>query len=54
VIDLMLAHIPPNTPENAYNRAEHLARRGELAQIWADLILAGAPPAAALLASKRR
>ena len=53
IIDLMLAHIPPNTSESAYNRAEHLARRRELSQIWADLILEGAPPAMSLLNGPR-
>lgn len=54
VIDLMLAHIPPNTVEAAYNRAEHIERRRELACLWADMLLEGAPPAAALLYGVRR
>jgi hypothetical protein len=37
VIDLMLAHAPDNKIEGAYNRALHLERRRELAQIWAEL-----------------
>lgn len=49
VIDLMLAHTPTNAVEGAYNRAAHLKRRKELAQVWADLILAKAKPAIALL-----
>jgi hypothetical protein len=39
IIDLMLAHVPKNVVEGAYNRAEHLDRRIELAQAWADLIM---------------
>jgi integrase len=54
VIDLMLAHKPKEKVEAAYNRALHLDRRKELAQIWADLILEGAKPAADLLVGPRR
>lgn len=54
VIDLMLAHVPKDPVEGAYNRADHLARRRELAQEWADLLLEGRPPAASLLAGPRR
>lgn len=39
VIDLMLAHAPKDKVEGAYNRAEHMDRRRELAQIWADLLM---------------
>lgn len=53
-IDLMLAHVPKDKVEGAYNRAQHLARRRELAQIWADLILEGARPALELLTGPRR
>lgn len=44
VIDLMLAHVPTGTSgsESAYNRAAYTARRRELAQIWADLIMSDA------------
>jgi len=45
VIDLMLAHLPKNTVEAAYNRAVHMERRAELAQAWADLLMADMPPA---------
>jgi integrase len=38
VIDLMLAHVPTNKVEGAYNRAEYMPRRREIAQTWADLI----------------
>ena len=54
VIDLMLAHVPKDKVEGAYNRAQHLARRRELAQLWADLIMEGLPAAATLLIGKRR
>jgi len=37
VIDLMLAHVPPNI-EGRYNRAAYMERRRELAQEWADLL----------------
>ncbi len=43
VIDLMLAHTPKDKVEAAYNRALHIERRKELAQIYADLILEGVP-----------
>ena len=49
VIDLMLAHSPKDQVEGAYNRALHIQRRGELAQIWADLLMEGSPPADRLL-----
>ena len=38
VIDLMLAHTPKDRVEKAYNRAEHMERRRELAQEWGDLL----------------
>ena len=41
IIDLMLAHVPKDKVEGAYNRAAHLQRRRELAQIWGDLIMEG-------------
>lgn len=40
VIDLMLAHVPKDKVEGAYNRASFLPRRREIAQEWADLLLA--------------
>ncbi len=43
VIDLMLAHMPKDKVEAAYNRALHFGRRIELAQTYADLILEGVP-----------
>ena len=54
VIDLMLAHVPKDKVEGAYNRALHLKRRRELAQIWSDLIFEDAVPAAKLLIGPRR
>jgi integrase len=44
VIDLALAHAPKDKVEAAYNRAEHLERRAELLQEWADMLLS--PPSA--------
>lgn len=41
VIDLMLAHVPENKIEGAYNRAAYMPRRRELAQIWADMLCEG-------------
>ncbi len=55
VIELMLAHIKRDKVKAAYDHAQHMARRRELAEIWAGLLLAGeAPPAAALLEAPRR
>jgi len=54
IIDLMLAHKPEGKVEAAYNRALHWARRRELAQEWADLLLEGFAPAASLLSVPRR
>ena len=54
IIDLMLAHVPKDKVEAAYNRAAHLARRRELAQIWADLITEGLPPPIEALDLPRR
>ncbi len=46
IIDLMLAHVPENRVEKAYNRAAYMARRRELAQDWADILVADMwPPA---------
>lgn len=54
VIDLMLAHIPPNTVEGAYNRAAYMERRREIAQEWADLVTEGLVPPSELLKGPRR
>lgn len=54
VIDLMLAHTPKDKVEGAYNRAEHIERRRELAQEWADLIMEGQRSLDELLAMRRQ
>ncbi len=54
IIDLMLAHVPKDKVEGAYNRAAHIDRRAELAQLWADLIMDGQLPAAALVSGPRQ
>jgi integrase len=54
VIDLMLAHVKKDKVEAAYNRAAFIQRRTELAQIWADLLLDGFPPAADLIKLPKR
>jgi integrase len=38
VIDLMLAHVPKDKVEGAYNRAAYLPRRHEIAQTWSDVL----------------
>lgn len=43
IIDLMLAHVPKEKVEGAYNRAGYMPRRRELAQIWADMLSDGLP-----------
>jgi integrase len=54
VIDLMLAHVPPEKVEGAYNRAAYLDRRRELAIIWADMLTQNLPPPAVLFARPSR
>jgi integrase len=54
IIDFMLGHVPKDQVERAYNRALYLDRRVELAQLWADLVMRGAPAAAALLEGPRK
>lgn len=54
MIDLMLAHVPKDKVEGAYNRAAHLQRRRELAQEWADMLMDGLLPAAELTVLPRR
>ena len=39
IIDLMLAHVPENKVEGAYNRAAYMPRRREIANDWADLLV---------------
>lgn len=53
VVDLMLAHQQKGI-EPIYNRAMYMPRRRELAQEWADLLLAGLPSPSALLTLPRR
>lgn len=48
-IDLMLAHIPTEKVEGAYNRAAYMPRRRELARIWAGMLTDGLPPARVLV-----
>ena len=43
IIDLMLAHVPGEKVEGAYNRAAYMPRRRELAQIWANMLTDGLP-----------
>lgn len=43
VIDLMLAHVPKDKVEGAYNRAAYMPRRRELAVIWANMLSEGLP-----------
>lgn len=45
IIDLMLAHVSKDKVEAAYNRSVHLEKRREIAQEWADLLLAKCVPA---------
>jgi integrase len=56
IIDLMLAHTPKgmSATELRYNRAAYMARRRELAQRWADIIMGGAISAAEIVNSPRR
>lgn len=49
VVDLMLAHVPKNKVEAAYNRAAYMPRRRELAQEWADLLIVDLDPPASQL-----
>lgn len=41
IIDLMLAHVPKEKVEGAYNRAAYMPRRRELARVWADMLSEG-------------
>ncbi|MEZ5655364.1 MAG: integrase arm-type DNA-binding domain-containing protein [Sphingobium sp.] len=49
VIDLMLAHVPKDKIEGAYNRAAYMPRRRELATLWADMLSDGLPDPALLV-----
>lgn len=54
IIDLMLAHVPANSVEGAYNRAAYMDRRREIAQEWGDALMDGLAPAGQLLVGPRR
>ncbi|WP_343611996.1 integrase arm-type DNA-binding domain-containing protein [Novosphingobium sp.] len=54
IIDLMLAHVPPNKVEGAYNRARYMKRRRELAVIWADMLTKNLPSPGTLLIAPAR
>lgn len=54
IINLMLAHVPADKVEGAYNRAAYMPRRRALAQEWADLLMEGVPAADTLLDLPRR
>lgn len=54
VINLMLAHVVEDKVEGAYNRAAHMDRRWQLAQIWADMLLVDLSPPASLLGDRRK
>ncbi|WP_264757865.1 hypothetical protein [Sphingomonas cannabina] len=45
----MLAHVPKEKVEGAYNRAAYMPRRRELAQVWADMLSDGLPDPGALI-----
>ncbi|MFT4028013.1 MAG: integrase arm-type DNA-binding domain-containing protein [Novosphingobium sp.] len=52
IIDMMLAHTQEGV-EPIYNRAMYMPRRRELAQTWADLLMAELPAPTALLPDRR-
>ena len=54
ISNLMLAHVPRDRVEGAYNRAKHLERRIELAQAWSDLIMTDQMPIEDLISLRRR
>jgi integrase len=54
VIDLMLSHEKESKVEGAYNRAEHLETRREIAQEWSNLLLEEALPTTSLVRFPRR
>lgn len=49
IIDLMLAHVPKEKVEGAYNRAAYMPRRRELARIWAAMLTENLPAPVALV-----
>ncbi|WP_206240230.1 tyrosine-type recombinase/integrase [Novosphingobium terrae] len=54
IIDLMLAHVPANKVEGAYNRARYMKRRREIATVWADMLTSTLPSPGTLLAGPAR
>jgi integrase len=56
IIDLMLAHVPSGMSETEfrYNRNRYMERRREIATDWAQLLVAGLPPASSILSGRRR
>lgn len=53
IIDLMLAHVPKDDVEAAYNRAQYWKRRVEIAEEWSTLISEGLPPPQAARSRRR-
>ena len=49
VIDLMLAHVPKEKVEGAYNRAAFMPRRREIAVTWANMLSDGLPSPSVLI-----
>ena len=49
VIDLMLAHVPKEKVEGAYNRAAFMPRRREIASTWVEVLSDGVPEPAFLV-----
>lgn len=54
LFEKMLSHQEKNKVEAAYNRAQHLERRKEYFQFWADLLFEGLVSPAALIPLARR
>lgn len=54
IVELTLAHVPDNKVKAAYDRATHMERRRELAEVWAAWLMEGAPAAETLLGVPRR
>jgi integrase len=53
-IDLMLAHKVKDKIESAYNRQPYWPARRDIAQEWANILLAGMAPPAELVKLERR
>ncbi|AYJ85308.1 DUF4102 domain-containing protein (plasmid) [Sphingomonas paeninsulae] len=54
IIDLMLAHVPANKVEGAYNRAQYMPTRRRIAETWSNLISEGLVDPAEFLTAKTR